>query len=215
MIDITAGKPSQSEFVKSLKDAHNRANERNQANRRRRRPQPRQGAVNLSNTDSLSRANRVRRQIRAKISEILQSDLEPEVRQALVRTAQVQLGRVDNKIRQIRRRERAQEEEKRDNRAERNQEEDRRAERLREERRRRRRHDLQPRSIRVQRGWLYSARDGGFCPYRMAGNQGSSGFKIGDDAIGAGPAVSFDVAGATGFVDMGGSIAADIVNVML
>jgi hypothetical protein len=142
----------------------------------------------------------------------MSSNLEPEVKKSLARNAQLQLTRVENKIRQIRRRERAEAEEKRDRRTEQDREETRREERLREERRRRRQHDLRPRSMRVNNGWLYPARDGGFCPYRMAGQNGAV---PASDAFGAGPAVSFSVGGHTGFVDTGAGVTADLVNVLL
>lgn len=174
-----------------LTDAHNRANERAQQNRRRRRP-PVQGATRLSNTDSIGRAKRIRQRLRAKIGEIMSSNIDENVKRTLARTVQMQLDRVEGTIRQIRRRERAQREEQRERNEVRQREEDRRTERLREERRRRRQNEMRPRSIRVRRDFLYSARQGGFDPYNnhLSVNQ----------APAAGPAVSFSIGGQTGVV---------------
>ena len=179
------------EKTRLLTEAHNRANE-NQQNNRRRRRQPARGSVRLSNTDSLSRANRVRNRLRAKMSEVMSSDLGPNERKALARSVQTQIDRVDRTIRQIRRRERAEQEEKRERTSAETRQENRRVEQQREEIRRRRRNDMRPRSIRIHQGFLYPANQGGFDPQRMFGPEAND--------FGAGASVSFDVAGQKGFV---------------
>ena len=189
-----------------LAEAHNRANEQHMQSRRRRRP-PVTGSVRLSNTDSIGRANRIRQRLRSKMGEIMSSSLEDDVKKALARTVQLQLDRVEGKIRQIRRRERAQVEEKRDRRAEAQREQDRRAERLREERRRRRQNDLRQRSVRIRRDFLYSASQGGFNPYDNNITMTSP--------PAAGPAVSFDIAGQAGVVMDAPAAAADVVNMLM
>ena len=198
------------EKTAQLAEAHNRANERAQANRRRRRP-PVKGSVRLSNTDSLGRANRIRQRLRSKLGEVMSSSVDDDVRKALARNVQLQLDRVEVKIRQIRRRERAQEEEKRERRANQKREEDRRAERLREERRRRRQSDIRQRSTRIRRDFLYSARDGGFDPY-------NNGITVSITGVGSAhaPAVAFDVGGQSGVVmDTAAASAPDMVDVLM
>ena len=151
--------------LQQLAEAHNRANERTHANRTQRRRPPVTGSTRLSNTDSIGRANRIRQRLKSKLSEIMSSSLDEDVKKSLARNVQTQLDRVEQKIRQIRRRERAQEEEKRDRIRERQREQDRRAELQRDERQRNRQRDLRPRSVSVRRDFLYSARQGGFDPY--------------------------------------------------
>ena len=185
-----------------LTDAHNRENERIQQNRRRRRP-PVQGSVRLSNTDSLGRANRIRQSLRSKVSEIMSSSLDEDVKKSLARNVQLQLDRVEVKIRQIRRRERAQQEEKRERRNEERRQEDRRIERRREEARRRRRSDMRERTTRIRRDFLYSARNGGFDPYD---NNVKVNIYL---SSGASAAVSFDVGGNSGVVADGGAPSGD------
>ena len=198
------------EKTAKLAEAHNRANERSQQNRRRRRP-PMQGSVRLSNTDSLGRANRIRQRLRSKLGEVMSSSLEEDVRKALARNVQLQLDRVEVKIRQIRRRERAQEEEKRERSANKRQEEDRRAERIREERRRRRQSDMRQRSIRVRRDMLHPASEGGFDPYN---NPITTALTMG--AIGSvGPAVALDIGGYSGVVTDSAPPAPDVVNMLM
>jgi len=182
-----------------LSDAHNRASERAQENRRRRRPPQRQGTVRLSNTDPMSRANRVRAQLRAKLGEIMSSNLDNDIKMGLARSVQMQLDRVESKISQIRRRERAKQEEKRDERAEQRREEERRAEKQREARRRRRQHDLRERSIRVRRDFLYHADEGGFDPYSVSPKHMAMGGSFAATTM-SGAAVSFDVGGQSGVV---------------
>ena len=189
-----------------LKDAHNRANEAHQQNRNRRSSnQRRQGSVSLSNTDSVSRANRIRARLRGKLSEIMGSSLDHDTKMALARTVQIQLDRVEMKVRQIRRRERAKEEEKRENRARERREEDARTERRREQERARRRRDMSQRSVRIRRDFLYPASKGGFDPYSVSPVVQSPG---------ANAAVSFDIGGSSGTVS-GAAPVADIVDVLL
>jgi hypothetical protein len=199
------------EKTKLLTAAHNRANENNQ-NRRRRRP-PTRGAVRLSNTDSLSRANRVRNRLRAKMSEVMSSSLDANERKTVARSVQMQIDRVDRTIRQIRRRERAEQEEKRERSSQETRQESRRVEQQREEARRRRRNDMRPRSISIHRGFLYSANQGGFDPQRMFGPDAN-----GVSGLEANASVSFNVAGQQGFVIATGpppSVGGDVVDVVL
>ena len=191
-----------------LTEAHNRANEQNMQNRRRRRP-PVTGSVRLSNTDSIGRANRIRQRLRAKMGEIMSSSLDEDVRKSLARTVQLQLDRVEGKIRQIRRRERAQQEEKRDRASAQRREEDQRIERQREERRRRRQSDLRQRSIRVRRDFLYSANQGGFNPY-------NNNITMSHPPSINGPAVAIEIGGYSGVVmDSAPPPNADVVNMLL
>ncbi|MCL2015325.1 MAG: hypothetical protein FWG68_03650 [Defluviitaleaceae bacterium] len=189
-----------------LAEAHNKASERNQQMRRRRRPV--EGTVRLSNTDSLGRAARVRRQLFAKIGEIMASDLESEIKQSLSRNVQMQLDRVDKTIRQIRRRKRAEEEEKIEKaRAERNRREEERDELLRlqrEEARRRRRRDLQTVSIAIRRDFLLPAEKGGLDP---------NIFPL--TTVGMPPAATFDIAGQTGTIADIPAANADMVDLLL
>ena len=191
--------------TRQLAEAHNRAHENSMRNRQR-RTRRRQGTVRLSNTDSLSRARRIRQQLVNKISEVMSSNMEQESRMAAARAIQTQLDRVEMKIVQIRRRERAVQEEKRDRNTQERQQEERRIQRQREEARRRRRSDMRPRSIRISRGFLYHERDGGFSPSTVAGH----------GLFSSAAAVSFDVGGKTGVVmDTGGGGAGDTVNMVL
>ena len=194
-----------------LADAHNRANEQAMANRRRRRQPPRQGSVRLSNTDSMGRVNRVRAQLRAKLSEVMSSTLDEGTKKGLARAVQTQLDRVDSVARQIRRRERAEQEERIDNRARERRQESRRQELRREEARRRRRNDMHPRSTRIRRDFLYSASQGGFDPYdaRPVSFNGNNG--------GGHAAVAFDIGGQAGVVidSAAAPPAADVLDVML
>jgi len=200
-----------------LTAAHNRANE-NQPPRRNRNIR-REGAVTLRNTDSIGRANRVRSRLRAKIGEIMSSNIEPDIKKSLARNVQMQLERVENTIRQIRRRERAEQEERREQRQEVTRQRERRQEktraerveeRRREEARRRRRNDMRERSTRIRRDFLYPARQGGFNPYDFASNRNgnfndnNSGF-----TIDVPPAVAFDVGGTSGVADIPSPAQAD------
>jgi len=154
----------------------------------------------------MARANRIRLRLRAKLGEIMSSGLEQNVRMALSRSVQIQLDRVEMKILQIRRRERAQQEEKRERRVQERQKEERRVEQQREEARRRRRSDMRQRSIRIRRDFLYPSNKGGFDPYKMSPNLsgGSSG-----------TAVSFSVAGQSGVVMDSAVPSGDVVNVVV
>ena len=197
-----------------LTDAHNRANERTMQNRSRRNRPPVQGNTRLSNTDSIGRANRIRQRLRSKLGEIMSSSLEDDVKKSLARNVQMQLDRVEQKIRQIRRRERAKEEEKRERAQEQQREkerldearlnESRRAERQQEERRRRRQSDLRPRSTNIRRDFLYSARQGGFDPY-------DNNLSVN---ISPGPAVSYNVKGQSGVMP-DAPLPADAVDIIL
>ena len=196
-----------------LAEAHNRANERTQQNnQRRRRSAPRrQGSVNLSNTDSVGRATRIRSRLRAKLGEIMSSSLDDDIKKSLARTVQLQIDRVDRKIIQIRRRERAKVEERRERRNQERQNEERRVEIQREAARRRRRNDMRQRSIRVRREFLYPASQGGFDPYNKTINGGSS-FLNGN---GTPPAVSFNIAGKSGTITDTPAPAGDMVDLVL
>ena len=193
----------QNNLTARLADAHNRANENAQRNRRRRTSGRRvTGSVRLSNTDSLGRANRIRQRLRAKVNEIMSSTVEPEIRESLARSVQMQLDRVENKIRQIRRRERAEQEEKRDRQARERRKEDARLQAQRDEARRRRRNEMRQRSINIRRDLLYPANRGGFDPYRFS-PANNFGHPV---------AVSYSVGGVTGTVSEV-AVAADVGSV--
>lgn len=162
------------EKLRKLKEAHNRAQQQAQA--RRRSAQPRTGSVRLSNTDSLRTAMAMRRRVLAKLAEVAAAiDVEPRTRDAMVATVKMQLDRIDRQIANIRRRERAIEEERRARRDEC------------PNRRRRRRADMKERSIFIRRDFLYPADRGGFDPRNPAG---FPKMPI--------PAVAFDISGTTG-----------------
>ncbi|MCL1997546.1 MAG: hypothetical protein FWG65_02130 [Turicibacter sp.] len=192
-----------------LADAHKRANERANQNRRRRRPV--QGTVRLSNTDSLGRAARVRARLAAKIGEIMASDIEDDMKAALSRNVQMQMDRVENTVRQIKRRKRAEEEEKR----ERTRNEKQRAEELqnerlrqqREETRRRRRRDMQQQSINIRRDFLSSAERGGLNP---------RDFSVRAQFENApSPAISFDIGGKTSTIADITTLDTPVIDIML
>jgi hypothetical protein len=125
------------------------------------------------------------------MAEILRSDVPQNQRLAMSRTVQLQLDNVERTISQIRRRERAEKEERR---ARRNP--DKRRETAREiEARRRRRADMRERSIRVRRDLLYPARRGGFDPQQA--NQGMNMHPAAASASG----VAFDIAGQSGEIN--------------
>ena len=203
-----------------LAEAHNRANEQAQANRRRRsNVRPATGSVRLSNTDSLGRANRIRQRLRAKIGEIMSSNVDEGTKKALARNVQMQLDRVENTVRQIRRRERAQAEERRERTRQEKRSDDERIERKREIRReqarRRRRSDIRERTIRVRRDFLTPANQGGFDPYDFVTN-GINGAGSGTtDVIAGGPAVAFSIGGQSGVVMDAAPPAVDIVNMTI
>ena len=198
-----------------LSDAHNRASERSQENRRRRRPPQRQGTVALSNTDSMGRANRIRARLRSKLGEIMSSSLDNDIKKSLARSVQMQLDRVEVKINQIRRRERAKQEERRERRAEERREEERRVEKQREAARRRRQHDMRQRTIRIRRDFLYHADEGGFDPYSVSPAHMNIGGGIGGGFAG-GVAVSFEVSGHSGTASVSMDAAGgDMVNMLL
>jgi hypothetical protein len=156
-----------------LFEAHNRAQQNTQKNRR---AKPKTGTVRLSNTDTLRTAMAMRRRVLAKLAEVAAAvDVDKRTRDVLMANVKMQLDKIDRKIADIRRRERAMEEEKRARRNEC------------ETRRRRRRHDMQERSTRIRRDMLYPASEGGFDPRNPAGFPSSSG-----------AAVSFDLGGTAG-----------------
>jgi len=197
------------DFDRMLTDAHNRASENAQQNRRRR--PPKQGTVRLSNTDSIGRANRIRARLRAKIGEIMSSPLDDDIKKALARNVQMQLDRVEDKIRQIRRRERAKEEEKRERASREQEEQDRIAEKRREEARRRRQRDMRQRSINIRKDFLFSAEEGGFDPMSAA----QAGVNMSFSAT-AEPSVAFSVAGHSGVAMSTAPMpAGDMVDVVL
>ena len=134
-----------------IKEAHARLEEQRRAQRRHR---PRRvGVARLSNHDTIQRANQVRGQLLAKLQEAFSGDMEPRAREIFAADIKMQLGRVDQIINAIRRRERAIEEE----RTIRRQDDT-------PENRRRRFRDKQRRSISIRRDLLYHANEGGFDP---------------------------------------------------
>ncbi|MCL1988743.1 MAG: hypothetical protein FWG64_12365 [Firmicutes bacterium] len=193
-----------------LAKAHNAATERNRENRKRKKPQVK-GVVKLSNTDSLGRAARVKRQLSAKLGEIMASDLEDDVKKALASNVQMQIDRVEQTVRQIKRRKRAEIEEKTDKaRKERNKQEEQQDEKLRlrrEESRRRRRRELQKSSIAIRQDFLVPAEKGGFNPNDFNLNTPNG-------ITPTTPAATFDIAGQHGVIsDV--ATTADLVDISL
>ncbi|MCL1877869.1 MAG: hypothetical protein FWF80_03355 [Defluviitaleaceae bacterium] len=169
-----------------LKEAHNRVEQERREQQRRRPPRRRQGAVRLSNTDSMGRARRVRAQLVAKLQEVYGSDADGRSRSAMAMDIKLQINRVDKQMAAIRRRERAIEEERTTPR--RNDT---------PEARRRRARDMQERRINIRRDMLYSAKNGGFDPnnptFVTSAKNGTS-------------SVSFDIGGNSGTMDIAGGV---------
>lgn len=134
-----------------LQEAHERVQQQ-QGEQRRRRPR-RQGSIRLSNTDSLGRAFKVRARLIAKLQEVAGGDMEDRAQGAMKMDIQMQLNRVDQQIANIRRRERAVQEERTTRRRDDT-----------PEARRRRARDMQERRIWIRRDFLYHANNGGFDP---------------------------------------------------
>lgn len=159
-----------------LFEAHNKVQQQQQAKTRSNRPHT--GTVRLSNTDTLRTALAIRQRLLSKLAEVSSVvDVDRRTRDAMVATVKMQLDRVDQKIADIRRRERAVEEERR---ARRDQES--------ESTRRQRRRDMQERSIRIRRDFLYPADQGGFNPHNPLGFPGFTPPPP--------PAVSIDIGGS-------------------
>jgi hypothetical protein len=156
----------------NLFEAHKKAQEA--AAVKRRRSGKRIGSVGLSNTDSVSRAVRIKSRLYAKLDEIFASDLEPAAKLTLAKDVIMKINKVEQKIIAIKRREKALQEEKIAKRDES------------EQAKRRRRRDMIKKSISIDKGYLFSAQDGGMDP--MA---------FGMPAFGD-PSVSFEISGVSG-----------------
>jgi hypothetical protein len=162
------------ETQKMLFEAHKKAQEA--AKKRRRSGSKKIGSVGLSNADSVGRAVRIRARLYAKLDEIFASDLDLKVKMSLAKDVMVQINRVEQKITDIQRRERAIKEEA----LAKSKDEP-------EHVKRRRRYDMQKRGIAIRRDYLYHANDGGFDPMSFCVN-----------AMKAAAAVAFDIAGVGG-----------------
>jgi len=169
------------------------------------------GSVRLSNKSSVNQARRVRTQLVSKQMEIANSTLDPAKKQALSSKIQLSIDKVDRMITQIRRRERAETEQKREEATKRTEEnQEKREEIQREVARRRRRNDTREQSVRVRRDFLYRAEDGGFDPY---------GFRVGgrpqNTSPMIAPAASFDINGKIGSMDIDVSVDVGAVDLVL
>jgi hypothetical protein len=159
-----------------LFEAHKKAQE---AAKKNRKPSDKKfGTVSLSNTDTVSRAMRMRTRLYAKLAEIMASDLDNKMKKALASDVMMQLNKVEQKIIEIQRREKAKQEERV---AKKNES---------EHVKRRRRNDLRLREAYIKKEYLYHADDGGMDPmsYSQAALSGS--------------AVSFNFSGISGEVPM-------------
>ena len=158
--DIDFENDSQREINRKLRDmknrriqeAHARLEEERRARSRQQSPR-RTGVERLSSTDTVARAMQVRARLLAKLKEGVGSDMEPRARDVFVANIKLQISRVDQTINAIRRRERAEQEERDMSRRIDTPEE-----------RRRRFRDMQRRSIAIRRDFLYHANEGGFDP---------------------------------------------------
>jgi len=174
-----------------LKEEQSRIQEEQQEQRRNRQRPRRTGNLRLSNTDSLGRAFQVRSRLAAKLMEIQGSGMEPGMRDSTIMDIKLQLGRVDQQIAAIRRRERAVQQERTTRRSDDT-----------PEIRRRRARDMQERRIYVRRDMLYHANNGGFDP------NDPIGLRQMKDAMSS---VAFEIAGSAGTMEMapGVDLAAD------
>jgi hypothetical protein len=135
------------------------------------------GSISISNTDTVSRCLKVKARLAAKLGEIYSSDLDPKLKNALARDVMIQIEKVEVKISEIQRRERAVAEEKRSRKNES------------AFKKRQRQMDMAKKTAQIRRDYLYSAEEGGMDPASYMPGSGAS------DA-----AVSFDIAGMTGTV---------------
>jgi len=157
-------------------EAHKKAKEKAKKNNAAKKT----GMVRISNTDTVERCVRIKSRLAAKLMEIYASDLDDKMKSALARNVLLEMSKVEQKISDIRRRERAAQEEK-ENRKDES-----------EHVKRRRRHDLEKRSVVIRRDYLYSAEKGGFDPNDLMFGSAQADF----------PAASFDISGVTGEVSV-------------
>jgi hypothetical protein len=171
---------------KALVEAFKRVREKNKAEKKK--SPKKMGSVSLSNTDTVSMCMKLKARLNAKLSEIFSSDLDPKMKNALARDVMVQMDKVEQKISEIRRREKAVAEEKR---ARKNEQ---------EHVKRQRQRDMAKKTTYIRRDYLYSAEEGGMDPASyMPGAAGSEA------------AVSYDISGMTGTVtDAAAAIMADV-----
>ena len=148
------------------------------------------GSVTLSNTDSIGACHRLKNRLNAKLSEIYGSDLDVGLKRSLAQNVVMALANVEQKILEIRRRERAVQEEKTAKKNEKPHE------------KRRRQRDMEKRTVRIRQDLLYSAKDGGLDPDNLL-NIGSAAFSD--------PAVSVSVE-ATGFTAEIGDLLAGVAD---
>ena len=174
-------------MIEAFKRAEQKAKENRKQSRRK------VGVVSLSNTDTIQRCVQIRARLYAKIGEIAGSDLDIKQKMALTRDVMTQIDKVEIKISEIRRRERAVKEEKTAKKTE--------AEHV----KRKRWYDTQKRTAHIRKDYLFPAEKGGFDPYGFSPD------------IPITPAVSFDISGlaAGELSDVSAETAEAMVEVLL
>jgi len=165
-----------------LHEANERIKQQQREQRKKRRPR-REGAVRLSNTDTLAMAHQIRSRLMAKLMEIHGSDMDTKSKGASAMDIKLKIDRVDRQIAAIKRRERAMLEEKTTRRGDDS-----------PEARRRRAHDMKERRIYVRRDYLYHANNGGFDPNNPLFSKTAL-----QDAMSS---VAFDIGGNTGTMEI-------------
>jgi hypothetical protein len=143
------------------------------------------GSVAISNTDSVERCIKVKARLNAKLGEIFASDLDDKQKMALARGIMLELNKVDGKIADIRRREKAVRETQQTKRKNETESE-----------RRRRKYDMEKRTITIRKDFLFHANQGGYDP----NNAAFGGIQLDFPA-----AVAFDISGMAG--EVGGAAA--------
>ena len=159
---------------KLLINAHNKAKEKDK------KPSTKKsGSVIISNTDTVTSCARIRSRLLAKLQEIFDSDLDEKAKMSLARDIMMQIDKVEQKISEIRRREKAVAEERRARKTES------------EHEKRKRRHDMAKRTATIKREYLYHASEGGLDPSSYLPAVGASSVS---------PAVSFNFSFSGGVI---------------
>jgi hypothetical protein len=159
---------------KFMVEAFKKAQEKSKENRKK--SQKKTGTVSLSNADSVSGAMRIRSRLYAKLDEIFASDINQKAKMTMAKDVLLQITKVEQKIVEIKRREKAIQEERMNKKNDT------------ELDKRKRKYDMQKRSIGIRKDYLYSAAEGGFDPT----NNFMTNFSSGEAAV------SFDISGMSG-----------------
>ncbi len=171
------------EYYKSLSLSFTRMQEKAAAAKKaakKKKSSKKLGSVTVSNTDTVERCMRIKARLYAKLNEIYGSNVDMKMKQVMARNIMLQVEKVDVKITEIKRRDKAVLEERKRKKNES------------EEERRKRREDMEKRSTTIKREYLFSAKEGGYDPSDPVGASEYPGVDLSFEM----PAVTAEISGA-------------------